>query len=124
MKYWFLASPFSRYGLGLEEAFETVARARGQLIRAGVPVFSPVVHSFPVSKYADIDPYSHEIWLLAEAPFRYYAYGIIVLKMVGWENSYGVRFEMEEFETLEKPIVMMEVGYVPEELLNETTSKN
>lgn len=50
------------------------------LIRAGVPVFSPIVHSHPVADVCGIDPLSHEIWLPAEAPMRYAAKGVIELR--------------------------------------------
>lgn len=122
--YWFLCSAYSRDSLGLENAFYVACKARALLVKAGILCFSPIVHSHYVAVHGDIDPHSHEIWLTVEAPFRYRAKGAIMLKSPGWEESYGMKFELAEFQAEGKPVVWMTPGVVPEELLNETPSKN
>ena len=45
--FWYLASPYSKYPEGTQAAFEMACWQAGLLIRAGVPVFSPIAHSHP-----------------------------------------------------------------------------
>lgn len=115
--YWFLFSAYSRNKLGLENAFYVACQARALLIKAGILCFSPIVHSHMVAIHGDIDPHSHTIWLAAEAPFRENAMGAIMLKSPGWEDSYGMKFELAEFQAEGKPVVWMTPGVVPEGLV-------
>jgi glycosyltransferase involved in cell wall biosynthesis len=118
--FWFLASPYSRDSLGLENAFYVACKARALLVKAGILCFSPIVHSHCVAIHGDIDPHSHEIWLTAEAPFRYHAKGAIMLMSPGYEESFGMKFELAEFQAEGKPVVWMNPGVLPEEFRNET----
>lgn len=118
MSYWYLGSPYSKYPDGIERAFELVCTNAGLLIRCGVPVYSPIAHCHPIARNANIDPHNHRIWLPANALMMAGAKGLIVLKLKTWEQSYGLAFEMREFETWDKPIIMMNPGSVPAELLS------
>jgi hypothetical protein len=106
--FWYLGSPYSRYPHGLEAAYTAAVIARGRLIRAGVPVFSPVIHSHPVAFLCDIDPLDHSIWLSAERPMLDAACGLIILRLEGWKESIGLREERKLFAAAGKPEVMME----------------
>jgi hypothetical protein len=122
MKYWFLASPYSRYPGGIHAAFDVAVKARGLLVHAGVRVFSPIVHSHMVAHVCGIDPLDHNIWLQAERPFLHFAHGLIVLRADGWRDSVGMAYEITEFQFDRKPIVHMVPGTVPEELIGTTVS--
>jgi hypothetical protein len=115
--YWFLASPYTAHPDGLDAAAEIACVARAALIQAGVPVFSPIAHSHWVAKFGGLDPRSHALWLPAEAPFRRFARGIIVLRAAGWETSKGIRLEREEFARHGKPELLMNPFTVPEGLV-------
>ena len=115
--YYYLATPYSKYPDGLEAAFNLAIDARALLIKAGIPVFSPIIHSHPVTIRCHMDPHDHALWLPAEAPIMGAASGLILLRAVSWEISYGMRHEREHFESVGKPIVWMDPGVVPEELL-------
>jgi len=115
--FYYIGSPYSQYLHGLDAAYDAAVQARGLLIKAGVPCFSPIVHSHPVAKARGIDPCDHAIWLLAERPMLDAAMGLIVLKLDGWAESFGVREERKLFVAAGKPIVFMEPGTVPPELL-------
>jgi hypothetical protein len=41
-----------------------------------------------------------------------------VLKMQGWDESFGVKWEIEEFQKAGKPVYYMDEGMVPLELWN------
>ena len=111
--FWFLATPYSKYPHGLEAAFLLAVRQRGLLVKAGVPVFSPIIHSHPVAIECGIDPHDHAVWLPAEAPMRLAAGGIILLMAESWSQSVGMKIEREEFVAAGKPVVFMEPDVLP-----------
>ena len=117
--FWYLASPYTHYADGIEAAFHEACRNAGLLIRAGIPVFSPIAHSHPVARFGGIDPLDHAIWLPADLPMMQAARGLIVCRMAGWENSYGVAVEMEHFARWGRPIHPMTPGEIPAALLKE-----
>ena len=116
MKFWYLATPYSKYPKGIEEAFMVACRAAADLIRAGVRVYSPIAHTHPVAIHGGIDPYAHEIWIPADMPFMRAAHGLIVLRAEGWEVSHGIAIEIAGFQKLNRPIVYMDEGAVPQEI--------
>src|SRR3990167_7939164 len=92
--YFYLATPYSKYPAGLEMAFAEACRASGYLIGQGVRVFSPIAHTHPVARFANIDPLDHTIWLPADKPMMDGSVGMIVCKMESWEISYGIGEEI------------------------------
>ena len=117
MTYWYLASPYSKYPAGLEAAFQEVCRQTALLIRHGIPVYSPIAHTHPIAIHGGMDPLDHGIWLPADLPLMRAAHGLIVCQMATWDQSYGIGEEIKEFTKLGLPIIYMEPGVVPPELL-------
>ncbi len=115
--YWYLGSPYSKYPRGLTAAHWDVCREAGRLIAAGVAVYSPIAHTHPIAMLSKIDPLDHGIWLPADQPLMEAAKGLIVLKMDGWSRSKGLIHETKFFASMDRPIVYMEPGLIPEELL-------
>jgi hypothetical protein len=118
MSYWYLASPYSKFPDGLQAAFEVVSANAALLIQHKVPVYSPIAHTHPIAVHGGMDPLDHSIWLPADLPLMRAAMGLIVCKMATWEKSYGIGEEIKEFTALGLPIIYMEPGVVPPELLN------
>ena len=115
--YWYLATPYSKYPHGIEEAFKLACREAALLIRNGVRVYSPIAHTHPVAVHGGIDPYAHDIWLPADEPFMHKACGLIVLRAESWEKSYGISVEIAEFQKAGKPVKYMDPGTVPAEFV-------
>jgi len=115
--FWYLASPYSRYIGGPEEAYIKASQAAALLIQAKIPVFSPIAHTHPIAEYGGMDKFDLSIWLPADRPFIQLAHGIIVLELAGWDKSHGVREEINAFRLMLKPIVQMLPGIVPASLL-------
>lgn len=107
--YWYLANPYSRYRDGIEVSFEMISAIAAELVCDGVPVFSPISHSHPIAVHGGVDPLDHTIWMPLDEPMMKAAHGLIVAKMHGWEESYGVGVEIREFRAAGKPILFMEV---------------
>jgi len=89
-------------------------------VMAGVPCFSPIIHSHHVARICGIDPFSHAIWLPAERPMLDAAMGLIVLQIDGWCTSVGLCEEIDLFVADARPIIPMMPGVVPSELLDGT----
>ena len=117
MTFWYLASPYSKYSAGIFAAYVDICQQTALLVRAGIPVFSPIAHSHGIAEFGDIDPADHAVWLPADAPFMDAAHGIIVCKLPGWDNSRGVQHEIDVFAAAGKPVVYMEPGTVPADLV-------
>lgn len=113
MRYFYLASPYSKYPHGLGAAHRLACGNAALLVIAGVKVYSPIAHTHPVAIHGGIDPCDHTIWLPADAPFMHHAFGLIVLRAQGWAESRGVTEEIVVFEQARKPIVYMAPGVVP-----------
>jgi hypothetical protein len=114
MSFWYVASPYSRYPLGIVHAHAEICRQTALLVKAGIPAFSPIAMTHPIAIEGDIDPFDHNIWLEADRTFMEAAKGLIVCKMQGWEESYGIGVEIESFERQGKPVYWMEPGELPD----------
>lgn len=110
----YLASPYSRYVGGTENAFRESAEATALLVKAGYKVFSPIVHSHIVAHAGNFDPLDCAMWLDQDEPFMEAAAGIVVLMLEGWQDSVGVSHEINRFAAMKKPIVLMVPGDVPD----------
>lgn len=117
MSFWYLGSPYSKYPEGKAAAFARVCENAGYLIKAGVPVFSPIAHSHWIALFGHIDPDDHAIWLPADEPFMVAAKGMIVLKLEGWDTSFGLSCEIPHFRHTGRPVVFMEDMEFPEGLI-------
>jgi hypothetical protein len=115
--YYYLATVYSKHPGGLDAAFELAVQTRGLLVKQRIPVFSPIIHSHYVGIRCNIDPYDHSFWLPCEAPIMAHASGLIMLMSEGWTESVGMNAEREAFAALNKPIILMEPGVIPDELL-------
>jgi hypothetical protein len=104
----YLASPYTKYEDGLEAAFSEAADIAGQLIKEGIPVLSPVVHSHPIAEYAGIDPKDVDLWLKMDEPLMAACDAICVAKMPGWARSRGVGIELYRFKVDGKPAFLLD----------------
>ena len=106
--YWYLATPYTGYPGGINEAFKEASRAAATLLKHGIRVYSPIAHTHPIALYGELDPTDHSIWLPADGPLMAAAVGIIIIKMNGWEKSKGIAHEVNAFKEAGKPVLYME----------------
>lgn len=117
-KFWYLATPYTKYPYGVEAAFQLAARNAGILARKGVPIFSPIAHTHPLAMAASLDPLNGDFWLKLDEPMMHAAYGLVMLMAESWELSNGMKVELEIFQKAKKPVIWMKPGVVPFELAN------
>lgn len=103
-KLWYLASPYSKYPTGLEDAFVRACEITADFLRLGVTVYSPIAHTHPVAMHGNIDPYSHDIWLAFDNAMIKACDGLIVACLEGWMHSKGIEYELSAFLAVDKPI--------------------
>lgn len=104
----YLATPYSKYPGGLDDAWNDACRAAASLLRAGVPVYSPIAHTHPIAVNGGIDPLDYTFWLKIDEAMMAAADELIVVMMPGWERSKGIEHEVRYFTLADKPI-----RYVP-----------
>lgn len=96
-KYWYLATPYSRYKKGLEQAYIDACKMTALLLENNIFTFSPIVNSHGVCQYLS-DPknvMSHDFWLDVDFKYIRNSRGLIVCMMDGWDKSYGIQKEIE-----------------------------
>lgn len=107
--FWYLATPYSKFKGGIHEAFILACEAAGKLMtERGLCVYSPIAESHPIAQMCGLDPLDHGIWLPACAPKMAAAHGLLVVEMPGWQDSVGVRHEIENFKAKGKPVHYLE----------------
>lgn len=100
----YLATPYTRYPAGPYAAFVHACELAARLIRAGVHVYSPIAHSHPIALHGAIDPLDQAFWNDVDAVMLDKCDTLLVAHMDGWEQSSGIRHEVETFERHRKPI--------------------
>lgn len=119
-KFWYLASPYTKYDEGLRAAYECAVGNAAFLMTYGVNVYAPIIHTHPVWEVSPcLQEWTHQCWIDDSRPKMESACGIIVLQMAGWDVSSGVSQEIEIFRSAGKPIVYMKPYIVPEEVLSQ-----
>lgn len=117
----YLATPYTRYPLGMEAAADHASIIAAELMLKGVKVFCPIAHSHSIAKvYPELN--AHEFWMSVDRPFMVAAKALIVATMDGWDVSRGVLEEIDAFKQMGKPIyvfnprpILHKYGYIQEE---------
>lgn len=110
MGYWYLGTEYTKYSGGIHNGWLLAVRTAADLLKKGIIVYSPIVHTHPIAIYGQIDPLDHNIWLPADKPFMEAARGLIVYQSPGWRESYGISKEINYFLSAEKPVLYMPMG--------------
>lgn len=104
---YYLATPYTKYAGGIEEAFVAAANLAGRLMQAGITCYSPIAHTHPLAIHAGIDPLDHGIWIPFDEAMMSRADALLIATMDGWEQSKGIAFEVEFFQRCEKPVLFV-----------------
>jgi hypothetical protein len=100
----YLATPYTEYPRGPHAAFIRACEIKGQLIRVGLKVYSPIVSSHMVAIYGGLPPFDHDLWIPLDLDMLSRVDALMVAHMDGWDTSYGVREEVKFCERAGKPI--------------------
>lgn len=89
----YLASPYSHSDPAvMQQRFEQVCEATAGLLRAGYMVYSPIVHSHPLTKYGL--PTDWAYWEQLDTQMIEMCGALVILMLDGWDESTGVTNEI------------------------------
>lgn len=100
----YLATPYSRYPLGLEQAFVDACALAARLISAGLHVYSPIAHSHGIAMHGAIEPLDQQFWMAFNGTMLNRCDELFIAHLDGWENSSGIAYEIDYFGRRKKPI--------------------
>lgn len=101
----YLATPYSKYRGGrLNDAFTDASAIAAALVTTGIRIYSPIAHCHPISIFGQVDPLDHSLWIPFDEAMMDAADCLIVAHMDGWEESFGIRHEVDFFTKDKKPI--------------------
>jgi len=109
----YIAVPYSHEDPDIQEwRYERVTEATGCLIKKNLGVFySPITHTHPINE-GKHGPITHKLWVEEhDLPFLRKCSKLLVLMLPKWEESVGVRKEMNEATALGIPIVFASPCY-------------
>jgi len=113
----YLASPYQNYlkdttclpeKVRHQIAWIDVTRIAAALLVARIPVFSPIAHSHPIST-AGAHNLSHGEWMDLDYHFLDASIGLIVAEMPGWDESTGVKLEIQRAKDRGLPVINLPV---------------
>lgn len=107
-KLYYLACPYSHPKKKVMDArFKEVTRVAAELTKRGLVIFSPISMNHYYSDHVKISK-SWDFWAEHDKTFLARCDGLIVcMHMPGWDNSVGVRAEMDYAEELGIPIRLL-----------------
>jgi hypothetical protein len=110
----YLACPYSHADASVRrKRYELATAAAATLVKQGVIVFSPITMTHPLDvALAGETSLGSEFWVKFDEAFMDVCYEMIILKVDGWEESSGIRREMDFFEQEGKPISYMALSEV------------
>lgn len=111
MKLLYLACPYSGTVEEREERTMLATLVAAKLMDRGYNVFSPLTHSHPIAMNLpskNFEDYDHDFWLKRDFQILENCDALVVLKLPGWEKSYGVKKEIEFAESLNYDILYID----------------
>jgi hypothetical protein len=91
----YLASPYTdRSNIVMENRYRMALEAAAELTKAGLCIYSPIVHFHPMACIYDM-PRDFTFWETLSRMMIDCAEGFWVLKLSGWESSIGIAKESE-----------------------------
>ena len=106
----FMASPFTKFGRGHAGAYLDICKIASRFyLRYAVSVFSPISNCYGMCHHGDLPITGNQFWHEFNYPFVKACGALVIAKMDGWDESFGVADERNSFRAAEKPIYYMDV---------------
>lgn len=107
--YWYVATPYSKWIHGLEDANMVAQKLTARLLEKFVPCYSPISHTHGIATYVtQVDKRDHKFWLDADKPLFDAAYGLLIADLPGWRDSLGVALEIKWCKEARKPYWLLD----------------
>ena len=103
----YLASPYADPDEAVRERrYEEVSQVVVKMLRAGRVVFSPIACNHPLVGFGV--PTGWDFWGPIDTAMIAICSEVVVLKLDGWEESEGIKLEIEFAEKIGKPVRYMD----------------
>lgn len=103
--YWYLATPYSKWPHGLDDAARVAEKLAARLLEERFPIFSPIAHSHSIAQHVvAAEKRDFDFWLGADKPLVDAAIGLLIADLTGWRESRGVVQEIKWGREQKKPI--------------------
>ena len=100
----YLATPYSHDDPAVrEQRFRVVNRVAAELMRDGMHIYSPISHTHPIAMASDL-PKGWDFWEQYDRVVLDACVKVVVLRQDGWEESTGVKAEIEIAKELRLPV--------------------
>lgn len=103
----YLATPYSKYPGGREEAYKQACKKAAQLTLDGHKVFCPIAHSHSIEVEGMDLVQEGDWWLTQDFAVLERCDVLMVYQLPGWDTSYGVQAEIAFAKECGIPITML-----------------
>jgi Domain of unknown function (DUF1937) len=110
----------------MEARFQAATRAAATLVKKGYVVYSPITMTHPMDKLlaTSTNTLGSDFWVKFDEAFMSACSSMCVLTLDGWEDSSGIRREIEFFSNQNKAVVFVDdADVVPENTKTEKPIK-
>jgi hypothetical protein len=104
----YLATPYTRHGLGKATAYLESSTVLARLLMEGLPCYSPITHWHDASTTHYMLGVRDEDWLKINRPIMNMCGAMIVPDFDDWQTSKGIAEEIVEFRENRKPIYLID----------------
>lgn len=113
MRLVYLATPYNHPDASVRERrFLTACKVAGHFMRQGVHLFCPIAHTHPIALAGDL-PKGWDYWQAYDRAMLSACTELWVVKMEGWQESAGIRGEIEIARELGLKIQYVEFVFEP-----------
>lgn len=111
MGYYYLATPYSKWVHGLDDANIVAQLLTSRIMLERVPVFSPIAHTHGIANFLKDEAiaHDHDFWMQADKPMFDAAHGLLIADLQGWRESKGVKMEIDWCVAQRKPYWLLDV---------------
>jgi hypothetical protein len=110
----YLACPYTHADHRVrEQRFKLATVAAAELIRQGYIVYSPITMTHPLDMVlaGDANTLGSDYWVKFDEAFMAVCAEMVVLQIDGWDQSSGIRREMNYFQSRGKPVRFLPIKH-------------
>ena len=103
----YLACPYSHSDEAVRQRrYHLACRTAAKLMKVGVVVFSPLANSVPAIEFGGLELEHHQ-YMQLDLPILRRCDEVLILALDEWRESFGVRQELCEAISINKPVTMI-----------------
>ena len=105
----YAASNYTHHPRGLVGAYLEMCELVPRIYaKYKIVLFSPVIHGHGLAMHGKFPPRDGKFWKRYNQPFVDLMQSCLVAKLDGWENSAGIKDEIDDFRAAKKTVLFVE----------------